>query len=330
MEQAPDAELMREVARGSETALALLHRRFARPILGLALQTLDRASAEDVVQDVFLSVWRHAASFDAERGTVRAWIFQIAHHRILNELRRRSRQAPIEPDADGRLLAGIPSREPAPADTVAAARLRAVLRAAVDELPPEQRAALDLAFFDDLTHAQVAAELDLPLGTTKTRIRTGLDKLRRRLGPQWALFTALGVLIVLGLRYGAEHATLDRYDRALTMVTASDSVNLLLAPSPGTTGETHARFRGRPGERIAVLTFSKFAPAPAGTTYQVWARYGGTWLSLGTMEPDANGSARLIAVNDALTVPPEALEVTVEPGGGSAAPSGRALASWAR
>src|SRR5512139_759309 len=104
MEPAPDAQLMREVARGSETALTLLHRRFARTVFGLALQTFDRATAEDVVQDVFLSVWRHAASFDSERGTVRAWILQIAHYRVLNELRRRSRQPPIEPDAEGHLL----------------------------------------------------------------------------------------------------------------------------------------------------------------------------------------------------------------------------------
>ena len=330
MEQAPDAQLMHEVAHGSETALTLLHGRFARTILGLALHTLDRATAEDIVQDVFLSVWRHAASFDSERGTVRAWILQIAHFRILNELRRRSRQPPIEPDAQGRLLATIPSREPAPPDAVAAEHRRAALRAAVDELPPEQREALDLAFFGDLTHAQVAAELDLPLGTTKTRIRTGLEKLRRKLAPQWAVLTALGVLIALGVRYRFEHAALERYDRALSMVTASDSVNLALAPSSGTPAETHARFRSRPGARIAVVTFSKFAHAPSGATYQAWARYGSTWLSLGTIVPDASGSARLIAEDDALTATPDALEVTLEPSSGSATPSGRIVVSWTR
>jgi RNA polymerase sigma-70 factor (ECF subfamily) len=331
MEHANDAQLMREVARGSEEALTLLHRRFARPIFGLAVQALDRASAEDIVQDVFLSVWRNAASFDPDRGTVRAWILQIAHYRVLNELRRRSRQPAIEPDAAGTLLAALPSREPAPPDAVAAEHRRSALRAAVDELPPEQRTALDLAFFDDLSHAQVAAELDLPLGTTKTRIRAGLEKLRKKLGPQWAVLTALGVvLLALGVRYRADHAALERYDRALSMVTASDSVNLLLAPSGGVPADTHARYRGRPGARIAVLTFSKFPPTPAGATYQAWARYAGVWTSLGTIEPDASGSARLIVENDALVTPPEGLEVTVEPRGGGETPGTQVIASWTR
>ena len=85
-----DEDLMRRIAGGSPEALALLHRRFARLIFGLAAQTLDRATAEDLVQEVFLAVWRNASRFDPERGTVRAWILQIAHFRVLNELRRRS------------------------------------------------------------------------------------------------------------------------------------------------------------------------------------------------------------------------------------------------
>lgn len=326
--QASDAELMCEVAAGSEEALAVLHRRFARAILGLASQTLDRASAEDVAQDVFLSVWRNAASFDPERGTLRAWVMQIAHFRMLNELRRRSRQAPIEPDADGRLLAAIPARDPDLGDSVAAARRRAMLRAAMDDLSPAQREALDLAFFDDLTHAQVAAELGVPLGTTKTRIRTGLEKLRGKLGPEWAALVALALLVAIGVRHRSERAALGRYDRALSMITASDSVNLRLAPTPDMPAETHARYRGRPGAGIAVVTFSKFPPAPAGATYQAWRRHGGIWVSLGTVDPDADGSARLIVENEALATSPEVVEVTLEPRGGSPAPSGRVVASW--
>jgi RNA polymerase sigma-70 factor (ECF subfamily) len=326
--QASDAELMRDVASGSEEALVLLHHRYARAILGLAVQTLDRATAEDIVQDVFLVVWRNAARFDPERGTVRAWVLQIAHFRMLNELRRRSRQPPIEPDVDGHLLAALPAHEPDPAHAVAAEHRRATLRAAMNDLPAAQREALDMAFFDDLTHAEIAAELNLPLGTTKTRIRAGLEKLRGKLGPQWAALVALGVLVALGIRYQTEHTALERYDRALSMVTASDSVNVRLAPAPGMPAEAHARYRGRPGATIAVITFSKFPPSPAGETYQVWARHGSTWISLGVVEPDASGSARLIAENDALTAPPEALEVTLERGAGSAAPSDRVVASW--
>src|SRR2546428_12029449 len=83
-----DEELMRQVAEGSAEALALLHRRFARLIFGLAVQTLDRAAAEDLVQDVLLAAWRNAGRFDPARGTVRSWVLQIPHFRLLNALRR--------------------------------------------------------------------------------------------------------------------------------------------------------------------------------------------------------------------------------------------------
>src|SRR5436309_1496225 len=257
-----DEELMRQVAEGSAEALGLLHRRFARLIFRLAVQTLDRAAAEDLVQDVFLVVWRNAGRFDPERGSVRAWILQIAHFRLLNELRRRSRQPEIVPDPEGLLVAGFPASDPGPAEATWQQHRRAVLKSALDELPPPQREALGLAFLDDVTHEQVAAELGLPLGTAKTRIRAGLQRLRSTLGPHWTTLAALCLLAALGIRYRSEHGTLARYDRALSMVTASDSVNLRLAPVAGTPEETHARYRARPGA-IAVVTFSKFPPAPA-------------------------------------------------------------------
>jgi len=323
-----DEELMRQVAEGSAEALGLLYRRFARLIARLAVQTLDRAASEDLVQDVFLTVWRNAGRFDPERGTVRAWILQIAHFRLLNELRRRSRQPEIVPDPEGLVLAGFPAGEPGPAETVWQQHRRAVLRSALDELPPPQRQAVGLAFLDDLTHEQVAAELGLPLGTAKTRIRAGLQKLRGTLGPRWAVLAAFCVLAALGIRYRSEHATLARYDRALSMVTSSDSVSLRLAPMPGIAEETHARYRGRPGVGTAVVTFSNFPPAPAGQIYQAWARHGATWTSLGTVEPDAGGSARLIAEDPTLGALPDGLEVTLEPRSGSVAPTGPVVVAW--
>src|SRR5437773_5780162 len=116
-----DEELMRQVAEGSAEALGLLHRRFARLIFRLAVQTLDRAAAEDLVQDVFLVVWRNAGRFDPERGTVRAWILQIAHFRLLNELRRRSRQPDVVPDLNGFMLEAMPAADPGPAERAAEA-----------------------------------------------------------------------------------------------------------------------------------------------------------------------------------------------------------------
>jgi RNA polymerase sigma-70 factor (ECF subfamily) len=326
-----DEALMRQVAQGSAEALGLLHRRYARLIFALAAQTLDRAAAEDLVQEVFLVVWRHAARFDPERGTVRAWILQIAHFRLLNELRRRSRQPEVASDPDGLVLEGLAASGLGPPEAVSQQRRRAIIQAAVEELPLPQRQALSLAFLDDLTHEQVASELGLPLGTAKTRIRAGLQKLRGTLGAHWAALAALSLLIAFGIRSWSEHAMLARYDRALSMVTASDSVNLRLAPAAGTPDEargTHARYRGRPGVTIAVVTFSRFPVAPAGQTYQAWVRHGTTWTSLGTMEPDADGSGRLIAESPALAASPDGIEVTLEPRAGSPAPSGRAIVAW--
>jgi RNA polymerase sigma factor (sigma-70 family) len=323
-----EAELMRQVAEGSAEALGQLHRRFARTIFALAAHSLDRAAAEDVVQEVFLAVWRNARRFEPGRGTVRAWLLRIAHFRLLNELRRRSRQPDAVPDPDGLVLAGLPANDPGPAEAAWEQHRRAILQSALAGLPAPQREALSLAFLDDLTHEQVAAELGLPLGTAKTRIRAGLSKLRSALGPQWAALVAIVLLAALGIRYRSEHATLTQYDRALSLVTASDSVNLRLAPVAGSDEATHARYRGRPGAAIAVMTFSAFPPPPAGQVYQAWARHGATWTSLGTASPEA-GSARLIAESPALATLPDALEVTLEPRPGSAAPSGRVVVAWA-
>ena len=256
-------------------------------------------------------------------------MLQIAHFRLLNELRRQSRQPEIVPDPEGLTLAGFPADDPGPPEAAWQQHRRALLKSALDELPPPQREALGLAFLDDLTHEQVAAELGLPLGTAKTRIRAGLQRLRSTLGPHWTTLAALCLLAALGIRYRSEHGALARYDRALSMVTASDSVNLRLAPVAGTPEETHARYRARPGVAIAVVTFSKFPPAPAGQTYQTWVRHGATWTSLGTVETDAGGSARLIAEDPALAVLPDGLEVTLEARTGSAAPSGRVVVAWA-
>jgi RNA polymerase sigma-70 factor (ECF subfamily) len=328
-ETSGDDEVMRAVAGGSAEALGMLHRRFAPLILRIAVHTLDRAAAEDLVQEVFLAVWRNAGRFDPERGTARSWILQIAHFRLLNELRRRSRQPEIVPDPEGLVLSGFPTNDPEPAETAWKQDRRAVLKSALEELPPPQREALGLAFFDDLTQEQVAAELGVPLGTAKTRIRSGLQRLRSTLGPQWAALAALCLLAALGIRYQSEHATMERYDRALSMVTASDSVNLRLGAAPGTSEETHARYRARPGVAIAVVTFSKFPPAPAGQIYETWARHGATWTSLGSVAPDAEGSGRLIAEDGALAIFPDELKVTIEPRAGSAAPSGRVVVAWA-
>jgi RNA polymerase sigma factor (sigma-70 family) len=327
-QECSDEELMQRLATGAQEALGPLYSRYARLIFHLAARTLDRPAAEEIVQDVFLAVWRRAATFDPARGAFRSWVLQITHFRILNELRRRSRQPQLEPDPDDLHMTSLPDNSPEPAEATWRASLRTMFQTALADLPAAQRQALDLAFGEDLTHEQVAAELNLPLGTAKTRIRTGLQNLRSKLSPQLAAVAFMGLLIFFGLRYHAEQMALQRDERALTLVTASDIENLRLAPAPGISPETHARYRGRTGTTMAVVTFSNFPPAPVGQTYQVWVRHQERWTSLGTIQPDANGAARLLAEDPALAVLPEVIQVTLEPARGSIAPSGSVVVVW--
>ena len=327
-EETSDEVLMQRLAAGDADALGPLHRRYAALVYGLAARTLDRAAAEEIAQDVFLTVWRKAAVFDPGRGMFRTWVLQITHFRILNELRRRGRRPLLDPDPDGLSLANAVDRSPGPVEAAWQAHRREVLRSALAELPPPQREALDLAVLQDLTHEQVAAELNVPLGTAKTRIRSGLAKLRTRLAPQLAALVALGVLLVVGQRWRTQREELARDERALALVTASDAQNLRLAPAPGVPEATHARYRGRAGAPIAVLTLSSFAAPPPGQTYQAWVRHGTTWRSLGLVTPDATGAARFIAEDPALAVLPDAIQVTREPAGGSAVPSAAIVVGW--
>ncbi len=181
-----DEELMSALAAGRHEALEQLYCRYWSVVLNMAARTLERAAAEEIAQDVFLSVWRHATLFTAERGAFRSWIQQIARNQILNELRRRGRRPQLEADPEGLLLANLPDRDPNAEEMACRAPLRQVMQSALTELSPPQSEALGLVLFQDLTHAQVAMELGIPLGTAKTRIRAGLRKLRCRLSPVMA------------------------------------------------------------------------------------------------------------------------------------------------
>jgi RNA polymerase sigma factor (sigma-70 family) len=192
--KASDEELMQQLVAGSHEALGPLYHRYARLIFHLAAQTLDRSAAEEIVQDVFLAIWRRASTFDPARGSFRPWVLQIAHFRILNELRRRSRQPRLEPDPEGLLAASLPDDSLEPVEAFQRASLRAILQTALVDLPTPQRQALDLAFGEDFTHEQIAAELNLPLGTAKTRIRAGMQNLRSKLAPQMAALTSWDVV----------------------------------------------------------------------------------------------------------------------------------------
>jgi RNA polymerase sigma-70 factor, ECF subfamily len=182
-ELASDEQLVSQLAGGCRAALAALHRRYAQLVFNVAARRLDRTAAEEVVQDVFLDVWRSAASFDRRRGGFRPWLVRLAHWRTLNELRRRYHRPRPAEDPDRDALAGLVDDEPEPFELVARAERRTAVQAALQVLPPPQRQAVALAFLEERTHEEVSAALDLPLGTTKTRIRAGLHKLRAHLAP---------------------------------------------------------------------------------------------------------------------------------------------------
>src|SRR5438093_11712764 len=137
-ERQSDEDLIRRLAGGDQGALGPLYARYAPTIFNLATQSLDRAEAEEIVQEVFLSVWRKASVFDAGRGTFRAWILQIGHFAVINELRRRSRRPKLQWDPGGTMMSNVADPEPLPADAAWEEYRRDVVRSAVDALPPGQ------------------------------------------------------------------------------------------------------------------------------------------------------------------------------------------------
>jgi RNA polymerase sigma-70 factor, ECF subfamily len=164
--------LLSRMAGGDQTALAELYDRFAGLVHGLALRIVrDHAEAEDVVQEVFVQAWRQAARYDASRGTPEAWICIMARTRALDRVRRRTarREDPAESAPPG---SGTPRNEE-----------NLAVRQALQELSPDQRRALELAYYEGLTQAEIAERLGEPLGTIKTRIRTGMIRLREALEP---------------------------------------------------------------------------------------------------------------------------------------------------
>lgn len=287
-----DLALLKRVRSGEEDALQQLHRRHAPLVFHLACRALDRAAAEEVVQDTFLAVWRKAADFDPARGSVRTWLLSIGHHRMLDELRARARRPQA---ADGQLPEqALWADEPLPDETLWKAYQRDAVAEALAALPEPQRAALRLAFFADLTHEEVARALKVPLGTAKTRIRSGLRQLERHLGGLVAVLLIAVTGTWLYLRHGAEDH-LSR--RALELLANSQTRSLRLVPPDSTTTSStpetgpHAAFRSAPGAGLAVLTLSHIPAPVAGSHWVLWIRTAEGWHPVAVQPPDAEGKA---------------------------------------
>jgi RNA polymerase sigma-70 factor, ECF subfamily len=174
--------LIRQVANQDRDAFSQLYDRFSTLVFTLAMRMLKaRSDAEDLLQEVFVQVWRQAQSYSAERGSPEAWIVNIARSRAIDKIRsirRRERSLVLTDD---------PSRAES-SDNVessaAESETRLAMNSALANLPEAQRKVLELAYFAGLTQTEIATRLAEPLGTVKTRMRSGIQRLREMLGTQ--------------------------------------------------------------------------------------------------------------------------------------------------
>lgn len=168
-----DMRLVARIRAGDQQAISELYDRYAKVVYAVALRVLqDAGAAEDVLQDVFLQLWRNPDAFDASRGSLAAWLAVIARHRAIDRLRQRRPETDIE---DCVIAGGPDFREEAERKLIID-KVREVL----GQMNPDQRKLLELAFFQGLTHTEIAEKTGEPLGTVKTRIRSGLQFLRSK------------------------------------------------------------------------------------------------------------------------------------------------------
>ena len=191
--QAEDRSLLASVARGEPAAFSALYDRLSGPLYTLCLRMVgDAAEAEDVLQEVFVTLWRRAATYDAAQSSVFGWSVHLARCKSIDHLRSRGRRlrvlvSPFPDSSDESSPARPPLHEAVATDAPDAAGQTDTndraghVRRVLGELPPEQYAAIEMAFFGDLSHHEISARLGEPLGTIKARIRRGLLKMRNKL-----------------------------------------------------------------------------------------------------------------------------------------------------
>jgi RNA polymerase sigma-70 factor (ECF subfamily) len=172
-----DVALVRRMADGDEASLAAFYDRWVQPVYSLVVALLrDADEAEDVVEEAFWQAWQRAGTYDESRGTVRTWLLTIGRSRALDRLRSRQRH----PD-DTNEIGALPDTAPDPLLDAIGTERRELVQRALAELPDDQRLALELAYFGGMSQSEIAAYLEEPLGTIKTRMRLALQKLRNAL-----------------------------------------------------------------------------------------------------------------------------------------------------
>ena len=178
------AYLIQQVAKQDREAFSQLYDRFSSLVFSLALRMLKvRSDAEDLLQEVFVQVWRQASNYSAERGSPEAWIINIARSRAIDKIRsiRRMEKSFVLTDDPARAESGDNVESSA-----AESEAKLTMNSALTNIPEAQRKVLELAYFDGLSQTEIAARLSEPLGTVKTRMRTGIQRLRDILRTQAA------------------------------------------------------------------------------------------------------------------------------------------------
>jgi RNA polymerase sigma-70 factor (ECF subfamily) len=172
-----EAMLLGRVARGDERGLAVLFDRLAPLAYGLALRIAgDRRLAQDAVQDAFVRAWRRAASYDPRRGSARAWLLRIVRNSAIDQIRSERAKLRAEVHADAETSGRAPER---PDDFATNAQRSSRLRDALRRLPAEQQRVIEIAYFEGLSHSEIAMREGIPLGTVKSRLHEGVVRLRR-------------------------------------------------------------------------------------------------------------------------------------------------------
>jgi RNA polymerase sigma-70 factor (ECF subfamily) len=182
-----DRDLLVRAADGDQQAIAALYDRYGGVLYAVAYRVArQRADAEDAVVEAFTQAWRDASRFEASRGSVAGWLTMIARSRALDIVRARTRRDRITASASSREAEGslaMGSSPADPADSYDTTERKRQVQAALETLSPPQRQAIELAFFEGLSQSEIAQRLEEPLGTIKTRVRLGMQKLRESLRP---------------------------------------------------------------------------------------------------------------------------------------------------
>jgi len=180
MSQSTELHLLAQIQAGSEDALLELHSRYANLVYSVAYRVLnDPMSAEEVTQDTFMRLWNKSYTYDPEKGRFTTWLLTVTRRLAIDMIRQRQRREPksgmLFMDEDPSLWENILTAE-------GGGDLRRTLRSVMDELPTEQRELIELVYFYGMSHSDLSETLDIPLGTVKTRIRLGMQKLRQAWG----------------------------------------------------------------------------------------------------------------------------------------------------